>query len=100
MKYFKPEQVTSPADYVEDVVKIYDGGQDSFSLAKVKWNGTESIAIRWNVAEREWDDVEKNNGNKVCVGMPSSRGYPVWFILPKQLLIPGSEIMELIREHL
>ncbi|MBI4932114.1 MAG: hypothetical protein HY841_15255 [Bacteroidetes bacterium] len=100
MKYFKPDKVTSPSDYVENVQVIYDGGKDSFSLAKIIWEGTECFAIRWNVARREWDDLEKQNGKKMCVGMPSSHGYPVWFVLPNDLLNADSEIQKLIKKHI
>ena len=82
MKYINTKKVVSPKDYIEKVSVLIDDGEDSFSLAKINWNGTEHFAIRWNVAMREWDDIEKKNGTKECVGMPSSRGYPVWFLLP------------------
>jgi len=38
--------------------------------------------MRWNVSEREWDDADKESGKVLCKGMPVSRGYPVWFVLP------------------
>ena len=100
MKYFDPKDVTSPADFINEVNVIYDGGDDSFSLAKVNWEGNDCIAIRWNVARREYDDAEKQNGNKQCVGMPSSHGYPVWFILPEELLDRSSEIWEKINNSI
>ncbi len=44
--------------------------------------GNHNIGIRWNVSEKEWDDRRKYEDGMVCVGMPQSRGYSVWFILP------------------
>jgi hypothetical protein len=98
MKYYKPEDVTSPADFIESVTVIHDGGANSFSVAKISWEGQECIGIRWNVARREHDDPEKKNGNQICVGMPSSHGYPVWFVLPDELLEDNSEIRKMINE--
>lgn len=82
MKYFNPHDVLSPKEFIEIINILYDGGAESFSLARILWEGGEGYAIRWNVARREWDDPDKINGTKDCVGMPSSHGYPVWFVLP------------------
>ncbi|MDP1728433.1 MAG: hypothetical protein Q8M15_16735 [Bacteroidota bacterium] len=89
MRYFNPKDVRSPRDFVEDVIVMHDGGsgeilsQNGFSLAKILWEGDYCYGIRWNVARREWDDPDKVSGLKICVGVPSSHGYPVWFILPE-----------------
>lgn len=96
MKYFKPEEVKSPQDFISSVTEIYDGGKDSFSLAKVVWEGEDCLAIRWNVARREWDSKEKINGEKKCVGLPSSHGYPIWFILPKEIVDRNSDVWKKI----
>lgn len=100
MKYYKPENVISPQDYVDNVRVIYDGGEGSFSLAKLDWEENECFAIRWNVARREWDDDNKANDKAICVGMPSSHGYPVWFILPNELIDKNSEIWKKLELHL
>jgi hypothetical protein len=92
MKYYNPRDVTSPSDYVEEVTPIYDGGPNSFSIAKVLWEGEECLAMRWNIARREHEDPDKIAETKTCVGMPSSHGRPVWFILPEQLLNKNSSI--------
>ena len=86
IKYFDPMDVISPKDYLEVIEIIYSGNEDSYSLAKVRWDEEEAIAIRWNVAKREHNDSEKMSGKKKCVGMPSSHGYPVWFILPNDII--------------
>ena len=96
MHYTPPGTVTSPQDYVSNVQVIFDGGPDRFSVAKLDWDGQPCIAIRWNVARREWDDPDKESGKTTAVGMPSSRGYPVWFILPDELLKRDSEIWKTI----
>lgn len=85
MRYSAPADVISPRDFVRNVRVIFDGGEESFSLAVLDWEGVTCFGIRWNVARREWDDPTKANEERECVGMPSSRGYPVWFILPNQI---------------
>jgi hypothetical protein len=104
--YHKPEGVKSPQDCIDSVVKIFDGDTENgaFSLAKITWEGTDCIGIRWNVTQREWNDPNKKNGSKKCVGEPNSRGYPTWFILPddfiESLLSGNSEIALKIKQIL
>ena len=100
MQYKQPNTVIGPRDYVSNVHVVYDGGVDSFSVAKLDWEGKPHIAMRWNVAAREWNDQEKKNNKKLCVGMPSSHGYPVWFVLPKEFFDESSEVWKLIRSKL
>jgi hypothetical protein len=97
MNYTAPTNVIGPQDYVSNVRVIYDGGEDSVSIARLDWEGNQVFAMRWNVARREWHDPDKVSGSKVCIGMPSSRGHPVWFVLPDEMLDPGSEIWQQIR---
>lgn len=82
MKYVNPANVVSPRDCIENVKVLFDGGIDSFSIAEMDWEDSHVYAIRWNVAYREWDDQDKINDVKMCLGMPTSRAYPVWFVLP------------------
>lgn len=82
MIYVNPAHVISPQDCVSDVKVIFDGGEDSVSIAEMKWGGRESLGIRWNVSHREWGNPEKEKEIQRCQGMPVSRGYPVWFIFP------------------
>ncbi|MDP4202566.1 MAG: hypothetical protein Q8861_07705 [Bacteroidota bacterium] len=104
MRYNSPDRVLSPRDFLENVEVIYDGGSGEnpndtgFSLARLTWEGNIALGIRWNVARREWDSPEKINNSIECVGMPSSHGYPVWFVIPDELLDSNSEIWEFIRD--
>ena len=98
MKYKDPNNVRTPKDIIKDVKIIYDGGEESFSLAKIKWKNKEVTGIRWNVALREWNDQNKVKGIKECVGFPSSRGYSTWFILPEDFLDRKSEIWNKLDE--
>ncbi len=84
MRYFNPINVISPQAYVEVLEVLFDGGEESFSIARINWDGSECLAIRWNIAAPEWDVPDKITEKKICVGMPSSHGYPVWFVLPKE----------------
>ena len=85
MRYKPPIDVTSPRDFVRNVQVLFDGGAESFSVARLEWKEGTCIGIRWNIARREWDDPSKQSDERQCVGMPSSRGYPVWFILPNEI---------------
>jgi hypothetical protein len=98
MRYRKPEAVLSPKDTVSNVKEIYDGGEDSISVAKLQWHNETVYGIRWNVAMREWDDSEKQSERKECLGLPISRGNPVWFIIPQELLDRNSELWKKIDE--
>lgn len=70
--YRKPETVTSPKERLEYLELIFDGGADSFSLAKIRWDGDECVGIRWN-------------GNDNSIGEPNSFGNPTWFVIPEQI---------------
>ena len=84
MKYIKPKDVKSPRRYVKTIKPLYDGGCEGFSIAILEnINGVCNIGMRWNISENEWEDQQKIKEEKYCVGMPQSRGYSVWFILPK-----------------
>ena len=100
MIYTAPSNVSSPRDFISNVQVFFDGGANSFSLARVEWEGTSRIAVRWNIARREWDTPEKISNQRVCVGMPSSHGYPVWFILPDEILDRDSKIWKKINEEI
>ena len=83
MKYNHPDKVRSPRGYVKHIKPLYDGGESGCSIAILEdSDGNHNIGIRWNVSEKEWDDRRKIEEVMVCVGMPQSRGYSVWFLLP------------------
>jgi hypothetical protein len=88
LHYFDPRTVTQPSDYISGIEVLYDGGADGFSLALLKCEGVEHIAIRWNVARKEQDDLLKMEGKEKCLGTPSAKGAPSWFILPRELFQP------------
>ena|ERR1043166_622384 len=104
MKTIPAANVTAPRDCVSNIRVIYDGGDGSspgsspFSLAQLDWVGKTCFAIRWNVAHREWDDPDKISGSKTCLGLPSSRGSAVWFILPDEMVKQDAKIWSLIRD--
>ena len=72
MNYTNPNMVRSPKNMIRNLNVIYDGGENSWSLASLNWDDTPSLGIRWN-------------GNEENVGTPQSRGIPTWFILPEEL---------------
>lgn len=82
MIYRAPNTVTAPQDVLEIVEIIYDGGDESVSIAELRWDGNSCFGIRWNISMNEWDNEDKINNARVCVGMPFSNRHPVWFILP------------------
>jgi len=76
---------------------MYDGGENSVSIAKITWFGKIVIGMRWNVSMREWDNPNKNKpGGNICLGNPISRGYPTWFILPPEMFDKNSELAAIL----
>jgi hypothetical protein len=97
MRYKDPSKILSTKDAVDRLNVIYDGGENSLSIAKINWCGKAVIGMRWNVGMREWNDYLKQKG-KECVGVPSSRGHSTWFIIPDEFLEKKSEIWKAIDE--
>jgi hypothetical protein len=74
--YVEPKKVTSPRDYVRQVIPIFDGTKeiekkglnhtmlDNFSLAILQWKDEYTLGIRWNLTMREDQDPDKQNGIK------------------------------------
>jgi len=81
MKYTKPENVKSPRGFVEIIRILCDKGDKSYSVAELIWCGKSRYGIRWNVSVNELKDKSKQESNKTCIGMPSSRGYSTWFVI-------------------
>lgn len=100
MRYVKAADVVSPRDFVRNVNVIFDGGLHSFSIAELEWEGEECFGMRWNVARNEWDRKDKQNGSSICLGMPTSHGIPVWFILPTVSVNYINQIIEDERKRL
>lgn len=103
--YHDPRTVTQPAQYLSDIEIVHDGGTNGFSLARLKCEGVTHIAIRWNVARKEHDDPAKQSGEVMCLGTPSAKGSPSWFILPVELFQPelfaaGNPIFRQLAEQL
>lgn len=82
MIYIDPANVTAPKDTIDIVEIIYDGGINSVSIARLLWEGDETFGIRWNISKNEWENEDKRQNLKRCIGLPVSFGHPVWFILP------------------
>jgi hypothetical protein len=77
MAYISPETVQSPKGRVADIDVLYDKGPSpaSWSIAKLKWDGTDAIGIRWN------GEVDQPGS-----GTPQSRGNATWFIVPPEIV--------------
>lgn len=50
MIYTPPNQVTAPRNIIDILEIIYDGGNDSVSIARLLWDGEETYGIRWNIS--------------------------------------------------
>lgn len=74
MSYVEPASVLSPRASIRSVEVIYSTNNGGWSVAKIGWEDSESIGIRWNGS----DDAPG-------IGSPQSRGNPTWFILPEEL---------------
>lgn len=73
MAYVEPVTVWAPKTSVRSLEILYNTGCNGWSVARINWEGKESIGIRWN------------GGNGPGIGNPQSRGNATWFILPDQL---------------
>ena len=72
MSYPLPQTVRSPRAHWTLVHVLYDGGEDSYSIAVGIWDGEPVLGTRWN------------GGEDSPVGNPQSRGLPIWFIMPEE----------------
>lgn len=99
MKYTDPRTVLSPRKVISDLNVIHDGGEEGISVATMKWDGVDAIGIRWNIAMNEWDEPMKISEKKVCLGLPTSRAFPVWYILPS-LEKCSDEVKKIVKEKL
>ncbi|MDR3750429.1 MAG: hypothetical protein P4K94_02985 [Terracidiphilus sp.] len=73
--YHDPKTVLSPKERVESVEVIFDKGPVDFSwsVARLKWDGSSVVGIRWN-------------GDRTSTkGLPQTRGNPTWFVVPNEL---------------
>lgn len=59
----------------------------SYTIAEVDDNGTKRYAIRWNIANLQYNSPACQSGENVCLGFPYSHSYPTWFILPEGTVI-------------
>lgn len=79
MNYVKPHEVRTPKKNIKGIHILFDGGEDSFSIAFLKWfeisteKTIDKLAIRWN------------GGEGSPKGYPLATGHPSWFILPSAL---------------
>jgi hypothetical protein len=83
--YHDPKTVLSPKARVKSLEVVYDAGPvpGSWSVAKIEWDGSPIVGIRWNGDE---------NSTK---GLPQARGNPAWFILPQAI---AHAVLEKARE--
>jgi len=84
MAYIEPATVLAPKASVRSVEILYSTGNRGWSVARVGWEGSERIGIRWNGAD-----------DGPGIGNPQSRGNATWFILPEEL---ESVILERVDE--
>jgi len=76
MAYVEPAAVWAPRASIRSVDILYNstpGGPGGWSVARINWEGSEALGIRWN------------GGDGSGIGNPQSRGNPTWFILPDEL---------------
>ncbi|HEV2698993.1 MAG TPA: hypothetical protein VGU90_13430 [Terriglobales bacterium] len=77
MAYVEPATVWSPKARIRSVqvIFVHDAGQgESWSVARVNFDGEDRVGIRWNGEEGE-----------PGMGNPQSRGKATWFIVPQEL---------------
>ena len=76
MNYTDPATVLTPKGRIKNLKVLYDGKENSWSLASMEWDGTAVLGMRWNGGMA--------NGNPT-VGNPQSRGMPTWFVVPNEV---------------
>jgi hypothetical protein len=74
MSYVEPAAVVSPRASIRSVEVIYSTNDGGWSVARIGWENSQSVGIRWNGSE-----------DAPGIGSPQSRGNPTWFILPEEL---------------
>lgn len=104
-KYNLPNTVLSPVKNVSNVRVLFDNGNfhGGYSVAILKWNDNDVLAIRWNITENEAKDPKKISGTSVCIGEPNSHGHSTWFILPNdfiQQILNNTELNNKIKQYL
>lgn len=67
----------------------------SYTIAEVDDNGTQRYAIRWNIANLQYNSPACQSGKNVCLGFPYSHSYPTWFILPKETVVDENNILKI-----
>ena len=78
MPYIHPEDVISPVhrwQHQDPPEILYDGGENSWSVAEGTYDEVPRIGIRWN------GNLASGNGRR---GFPVNR-QPTWFIVPAEL---------------
>jgi hypothetical protein len=73
MAYIEPATVLAPKASVRSVQILHSTRNGGWSVARVGWEGSERIGIRWNGAD-----------DGPGIGNPQSRGNATWFILPQE----------------
>lgn len=76
MSYIEPKHVISPKSSVSDLMPVYDKEVWEYSVALLKWDGKEAVAMRWNGGTEDPDQ-------RPTPGNPQSRGLATWFIVPE-----------------
>jgi hypothetical protein len=73
--YHDPKSVLSPKGRVKSVEVVYDAGPVDFSwsVARLKWDDSYAVGIRWN------------GDSTSTKGLPQARGNSTWFVVPKEL---------------
>jgi len=74
MAYIEPATVLAPKASVRSVEILYSTRNGGWSVARVGWEGSDRVGIRWNGSE-----------DGPGIGNPQSRGNATWFILPEEL---------------
>lgn len=85
MGYVRPGDVTSPKSNLTLIAVLDEGSAGQSALAIGEWRENKRgrprshtvLLMRWNGFDEPVDDENE-------VGVPSSRGYPTWFVVPEK----------------
>jgi len=73
--YHDPKTVLSPKERVKSVEVVFDKGpvDSSWSVARLSWDESAVVGIRWH------------GYGESTKGLPQARGNPTWFVVPDEL---------------
>ena len=91
-QYYDPQTQCDHPAYIQVRQVIHN---NIMAVADVTERGVPKKAIRWNIADAQFNDANCQSGKVPCLGYPYSNGYPTWFVLPAGAFINQNGNLEI-----